>query len=322
VPRVAPSLLGFLLALSFTASAQSTGTEVVRGRVQTAEDDPVAEALVTVTALGSLTQRTTHTNGRGHYRVLFVSGEGEYLVSVGAIGFAPVSGRVRRRGESNVLTADVVLSRAALQLDSLTVVARGPGASDHDRARIGAHEQDVLPGALFSLDPSALDALMAQVPGLAAMPGLNGGPGGYSVLGASPDQNSVLLDGTRFDGKALPPGVVGTARVGTTTYDPARGNFAGGQLAVTTRAGGDRFQGSVGGELAHPWLAWNDPNAPTPLARNANLDGAASGPIRRGTAYYNFGMSHNTQSSDLLSLASLNDVQREQYGLTPDTDDP
>jgi hypothetical protein len=318
VRRITPALLCLFLFLSAPVYAQSTGTEVVRGRVLSPEKEPLAEALVTVTALGSLTRRSTHTNERGLYTVLFSSGEGEYLVSVSAIGFAPMSGRVRRTGESNVLIADVILSRAVLQLDSVTVVARRPGAPGGDSAGIGAHERDVLPGALFSLDPSALDALMAQVPGLAAVPGLNG-PGGYSVLGASPDQNSVLLDGTRFDGKALPPGVIGAARVATTTYNPSRGNFAGGQLALTTRAGGDRFQSSVGGELVDPRLAWNDPNAPTPLARSATLTGAASGPILRGTANYNFGFSQNVQSSELFSLLSLNDVQREQQGLAQDT---
>jgi hypothetical protein len=88
---------------------------------------------------------------------------------------------------------------------------------------------------------------------------------------------------------------------------------------MRTRAGQDKLQGSVETRFAHPSLAWSDPRASNPVPKNLSWSGNVSGPIKRGALRYNFGVSHNTQSSDFVSLLSLNDLQREQSGLSVDS---
>ena len=295
------------------------GTEIIRGHVRTKDGRPVEGASVTVTGLQTLNSRPTHTNDQGLYTVLFGDGEGQYVITVRQIGFAPVKLRVIRTGESNVLVADVTLDKAPVQLDSVTVVGRGGALARTDGRSIGGDERDATGGALFSLDPSDLSALAAAVPGVTYIPGVNGGPGSYSVLGASPDQNNVLLDGSTFGGNALPPDAIASASIATTTFDPARGQFSGGQLSIRTRRGTDLFDATFRGALADPHLAWADPASPTPIARNLNWSGTVSGPIKRGVAHFMAGYSNNVSTSDLQSLLSLNHTLLTQYGLSRDT---
>jgi hypothetical protein len=307
-------------ALPTLVAAQQVSSEIIRGRVRTPEGEPVAGAVVTVTGLQSLTNRSTHTDDQGRYTVLFGEGEGDYLVVARAIGYAPVGVRARNLGQSTFLTADVVLSRKPVQLDSVTVVASSARAHALDSLpNIGGSEQDVLGGRLFSLDPSDLAALATRVPGVMAIPGVYGDSSRWAVLGASPDQNSVTLDGSSFAGRALPPDAIAGATLATTTYNPSRGNFAGGQLAITTRRGNDRFQSSLRTAFTDPRLAWADPAAPTPVPRNLSTSGGVSGPIKRGAAYFNLALSNTTNTQDILSLLSLSGLQRTQYGLSPDT---
>ncbi len=289
--------------------------------MRSADRRPLSDVAITVTGLQSRISRAARTNEEGEYTVLFGEGEGQYVVTARMIGYAPTTVRAVRLGQSNAITADIVLEPVAARLDSVTVMAgaaRAPDARDSD---IGGNAQDALPGALFSLDPSDLNALAAAVPGVMAIPGVGGSRNGYSMLGASPDQNSVLLDGSTFAGGALPPDAIASAQLASTTFDPARGNFAGGQMSITTRRGNDLLQGSARIGLADPHLAWADPAAPTPISRNLEMSGGVSGPIKRGTAYFNLALSNNAATRDLLSLSSLDGPRLEQYGLTRDTID-
>jgi hypothetical protein len=301
-------------------SAQGS-SEIIRGHVRSADRRPIPDVAITVTGLQSRISRAARTNDEGEYTVLFGDGEGQYVVSARIIGYAPATVRAIRLGQSNVITADIVLEPIAARLDSITVMAATAGAPGTRDSDIGGNAQDALQGALFSLDPSDLNALAAAVPGVMAIPGVDGSRNGYSMLGASPDQNSVLLDGSSFAGGALPPDAIASAQLASTTFDPARGNFAGGQMSITTKRGNDMFQGTARIGLADPHLAWADPAAPTPISRNLELSGGVSGPIKRGSAYFNLALSSNTATRDLLSLSSLDGPRLEQYGLSHDTID-
>ena len=65
-----------------------------------------------------------------------------------------------------MLVADVRLQEIAFELDTITVAAHRARERHHvDRRRV---EQSLLQGALFSLDPTDLIALAAQIPGILA----------------------------------------------------------------------------------------------------------------------------------------------------------
>src|SRR5690348_12155586 len=313
------SLIGrCLLLFPVLAAAQGT-TEIVRGRVRATDAEPGEDAIVTFTGLHTNAVRVTRTNDKGVYTVLFADGEGEYLISVRAIGYAPATARATRLSDANVLVADVTLVAVAAQLDTVTVVGRRIHLRHGAESSIGANEQSVAGGALFSLDPSDIRSLVANVPGVMYIPGAHGALGSFSVLGASPDQNSILVDGSSFSGSSLPQDAIGSARLATTTFDPARGRFAGGQLAIRTRGGSDIFGADLHGALADPRLAWSDPASLTPLSRDFSLGGSIGGPIRKGKLFYFGAFDMSRTSSDQFSLLSPRDALLTQYGLSPDT---
>lgn len=295
----------------------SSAADVVRGQVTDSSGAPIAGAGVVITGLQTLQKRTAHTDARGRYQVLFGDAEGEYIVTVRAIGYTPQGVRIRRAPESNspFLVANLVLSRTVVMLDTVAVNGRPRDAGD---VGAGSASSDVTRGALFSLDPSDLAALAARAPGVARL-GQWYGDRRFSVLGGSPDQNRITVDGSTVVSPQLPPDAIAKATLSQTTYDASQGNFAGGQLTIITRGGSDYLEEHLHLDYADPRLAWEDPAAPTNLARNTNWSGGLSGPIQRGHAYFNVAASRTTTESPALSLLSLRPAQRVQYGLSVDS---
>lgn len=323
--RGAALALLLLLTLPRMARAQGTGgsdnggggTEVLRGRVLLPDGKPLTGATVTIVGLQSHITRSTKTDGDGVYTLLFAVGEGEYLVTVRAIGFAPSKERAIRSGDSNILVTDFAMTPVVSRLDAVTVTAQRdtrPVMSGGTQPSIGGDEEDVSRGALFSLDPSDYTTLLRGMPGVTLIPGQ-----GYSVLGASPDQNSTLLNGSTFNGARLPRDAIGSVSMAKTTYDPSRGGFAGGQMSITTRSGTNTHQGTVRTTFNDSRLAWNDPSYPIPASRSQSWSGTVNGPIRENEAFYNFSFDMNRNSSGLQSLLNLNPVALEQSGLIRDT---
>jgi hypothetical protein len=307
-----------LLALALAPAARAQGgAEIIRGRVRTAEGTAVPNVLVTVTGLTTQTARSTHTDETGLYTVLFGDGEGAYIVTARLIGFAPSTLQISRLTESNILVTDITLSPAAATLDTVRVTGRGAG----DDGSIGGADNDALDGALFSLDPGDLNALAANVPGVLSIPGVAGAADSFSVLGVSPDQNSIVVDGSRFGGSTLPPDAIASARLITTSYDPGRGRFAGGQLSIRTRGGTNTFGGTIRTQIADPHLAWTDPASPTTLPQLISASGSAGGPIVHNRLFYFGSVELRRSASDLRSLLSINDALLDQYGLARDTVD-
>jgi hypothetical protein len=88
--------------------------------------------------------------------------------------------------------------------------------------------------------------------------------GSFSVAGQRAALNQVTLDGASFtsalsggqSGGGSPLGIpqegVRGTQVVTNTYDVARGQFSGGQVALTTRRGSNQFNGSFQYQLRDP----------------------------------------------------------------------
>ncbi len=133
-----------------------------------ADGKPISDVTVTITGLTTQEVKSPKTNDKGIYTALFTNAEGDYLISVRKIGFSPYNTRLTRVGLSSVLSADVTLRELAFELDTITVSSRR-ATPKGDEASIGGFEQNLLAGALFSLDPSDLIALAAQIPGILAL---------------------------------------------------------------------------------------------------------------------------------------------------------
>ncbi len=307
-------LVCFFLFIPIAIHPQGNA-EIVRGRIVDTEQKPVADATVTVTGSGSQLVRTTHTDQDGRFTTLFLEGDGSYTVLVRKIGYSPSIKRVSRSGLSNVVAADAVLARSAYALDPLTSnVVRLGGAAKLDKPSIGGIEQDMLSATQFLLDQSDLDALIRLTPGLFAT-----GDSGYSVMGASSEQNSKLLDGMKFDGASLPPDAVCGVGVATSTSNPSRGGFAGGQTSVQTCRGRDYFASSLRASLVDPALTWSDAASPNSPARIGTWSGFVSGAFRAGVAHYRLSASGSARATDSPSLLAPRAALLPQLGLSVDT---
>src|SRR5437870_3481605 len=111
--------LQFSGALAWAASIALIGprtlvaqTDVIRGRVTSTSSDsaPVPRASVTATSLTGNVNRSTVTDANGRYTITFPEAEGDYFVTVVALGFAPRRIEVKRTADQDILLGDVRLT--------------------------------------------------------------------------------------------------------------------------------------------------------------------------------------------------------------------
>src|SRR6185295_5113579 len=102
-------------------------------------------------------------------------------------------------------------------------VARGQNNPD-----ISGTERAVNPSALAANQLGDLAAMAASLPGVLLVPGADGDPSGFSVLGLGTDQNSTTLNGQNLEGSNLPRDASVSASLVTAPYDVSRGGFSGG----------------------------------------------------------------------------------------------
>src|SRR3990170_2580954 len=109
------------------AAAQGGDTDILRGRIVANDSSPVAGANVRVTSYLTQAVRQLRTDTRGRFSVIFQNGGGDYLISVNAIGVAPLEVRVRREGGEEVLLVELVMHRLQL-LETVRVTENRPRA--------------------------------------------------------------------------------------------------------------------------------------------------------------------------------------------------
>ncbi len=298
-------------------SAQG-GTEILRGRVLAADSTPVVDAEVVVAGAQSGATLVGRTNGAGQYTIVVPEGEGSYRLVIRKIGFAPLAMTAQRGGSLSAVIsiADAFLTRSAFVLDAVIVTAtpNRQVATPGDRPSVGSQGQTMTLSNLFALNPGDLMALVGSLPGVA-----NVGDTAFSILGVSPLQNSILLDGAAFSGSSVPRDAIGNARLATTTFDPSRGDFAGGQLSVNTKRGTNYFSGLLRLERSDPRLGWADPASGQPVPASNTLSGFLAGPLAavgRGQWHFAFDVSR----SDLPNRSLLEPgPDLLALGLSPDS---
>ncbi len=230
------------------AAAQiGTTTEIITGRVTGPDSLPINGARVEVTSVSNGVIRQTTTRSDGRYTLLFREGGTQFRVSITALGMRPATFALNRRGDEDRLVADVRMSATATTLAQVQVRARNarPGASP---ASAAGGTEAIVPLAYlvrFPLTPGDLNAAATLVPGVVAVAGGDSASGGISVGGQPTNQNNVTLDGSSFLFGSVPQNSIRAVRVVTNAYDPARGQFTGGQVATTTIAGTSRTLGNA-----------------------------------------------------------------------------
>jgi hypothetical protein len=308
-------------AVGTPAGAQDT--DVIRGRVIGPDSVPIANAQITVSSVSGNVRRTATTNTDGRYTVTFPGGDGDYMVSIIALGFAPRQFQLRRIADEDVLIADARMSRVEV-LDEVRVTAererprRGEPPPD-----IGGTEQAVIPDSrsVAASDLGDLAAMAATLPGVQFMPGEGGDPSGFSVLGLGADQNATTLNGMAFGGSGLPRDASVMSSLATSPYDVSRGGFSGAQFSVRTRPGSNfRIRGGSL-NLESPQAQWVDRAAAELGQQYTSLSagGVASGPIRTDRSFYNLSWQLGRRASDLQSLQHTSPLGLRTVGVASDS---
>lgn len=236
-----------LLACALAAGSWVTAARAqsVAGRVADPAGAPVPEATVTLEAAASgAAAGATRTDASGRY-MLALPGAGAYRLTVRRIGFVTATVPVEA-GAAGTVTRDVRLSIATTALAGIDVHAPRPAPTPLTLRRGPGEQRQSESGATLSglpLEPGELNDIAALTPGVARTG--DGDGGGLSVGGQPADQNQTTLDGATYGGGSVPSEAIERAGVVTSAYDVARGQFTGGEIFATTRAGTNRWGGAL-----------------------------------------------------------------------------
>ena len=96
--RLFLALAALLLVAGFVRPQQilAQQADVIRGRVTGPDSLPVEGVTVTATSISGGVNRTARTDKGGRFTLTFPNGEGDYMVSFAALGFA-----AKRLGEAH-----------------------------------------------------------------------------------------------------------------------------------------------------------------------------------------------------------------------------
>lgn len=235
--------VGVLCVLSAgrQASAQSAS---VAGTVTNASHAPVFGATIVATQTRSGASATMQSDSSGRYVLTLPSDSGTIDIVATAAGYAVTNVRASRsEDDATRYTADIVLLRTnatvlggvrviAQRRSSLRTAPTDAGIGGSDRAMLGVTTQPVPGGAQGDVIATA-----SAVIGVSSVPGADGQPGGFTVLGADPNRNAVALDGLQFNGGSVPRDLPVAAKVSSATYDVSRGGFSGGRVDLAILPG-------------------------------------------------------------------------------------
>ena len=312
-----------LLGLVFGGAAlHAQQADVVRGRVIGPDSLPIEGANVTVTSVTGNVNRRARTDKNGRFTVTFPNGDGDYFVAFAALGFATKRFEVKRVGDEEILIADAKLTRAAVNLEAMKVTAPREKVGRNDvQPDISGTEQAVANNALPPADLGDLAAMAATLPGVQLVPGQNGDPNGFSVLGLGADQNNMTLNGMSFGGSNLPRDAGVMTSLVTSPYDVSRGGFSGGQLTIRTRPGSNFITRGMSLNLDAPALQWTD-RAAQALGQqysNVSLGGIAAGPLVIDKAFYNIAYQFGRRMNDYQTLLNTSPLGLQTAGVAVDS---
>ena len=298
------------------------GVDVIRGQVLGADGQALEDVKVTATSLSGNVNRSTRTDKSGRYTILFPGGEGDYFVEFSAIGYAARRFEVKRTADQEILVADARLLRAAGVLDTVRVVGQRDRPERNDYSPdISGSERPVDNSGVPADQQGDIAAMAASLPGVTLVPGQDGDPSGFSVLGLSPDQNNTTLNGMNFSGSNLPRDANVVTSLVTTPYDVSRGGFSGAQFQIRSRPGSNYVMRTMSVNVDAPQLQWTD-RAGRSLGQpysNLSLGGLFAGPVKPDASFYSLAYQFGRRANDLRSLVNTSSIGLQTSGVSPDS---
>ncbi|HEX6694648.1 MAG TPA: carboxypeptidase-like regulatory domain-containing protein [Longimicrobiales bacterium] len=324
-PRRLPgalSLLFLVLALlTAGASKAAAQTDVIRGKVTGIDGKGLPGVRVTATSIPGNVTRSATTNGSGSFQIAFPGGPGDYIMGYNLVGFSYRQFQLKRLADEQVLIADIRL--VPVQLEAIVAVA--PQQQRVSRFAptpdISGTERAIQQSTLTADQQGDIAAMAASLPGVVLLPGLDGEPDQFSVLGLDGDQNSTTLNGMEFGADGLPRDAAVSTSLSTSPLDPSRGGFSGGNFNINSRAGSNFRSRGMSLVMTTPQMQWTD-RAAQALGQDYSsfsLGGMASGPISLNKAFYNVSWQLGRQQRDNQTLLGTSDLGLQTAGVASDS---
>lgn len=298
-------------------------TDIIRGRVTNEDGNALASVRVIATSIPGNVTREVRTDNKGNFQIVFPGGTGDYMVGYALIGYVYRQQQVKRLADEEVLIANASLN--VVQLDTVAVVASvqqrvGRNSSTPD---VGGTERRVDASNLPPELQGDLAALAASMPGVLLVPGVEGAPDGFSVLGLGADQNTTTLNGLPLGQNGLPRDANVSTSMTTSPYDVSRGGFSGANVNVRSNPGSNFRTRGMSFVLNAPQLQWTD-RAGRALGNeytNVSMGGTMSGPLVLNKTFYNVSYQLGRQSRDNQSLLTTDSVGLQTAGVLMDSVD-
>ena len=330
---IRPVLLRSLAAAAFavmasagalTAQVGST-TDILTGKITDTTGRPIENATVTATSVETRVSRSRTTNKDGRYTILFPDGGGQYRITVRAIGVAPQTVMVTRQGDEDRLEKSfkMTVNQGPQNLAAVNVQARRPQQQGIERAAPGGQERTFTADqqSRLPVDANDLNTLAALAPGVVGVGASDSTGASFAVAGQRTTQNNLTLDGISFGSGSIPQEAVRGTRVITSTYDVARGQFTGGQIATTTRSGTNVLQGSATMNMRDPSLQWT-PAVNSSFGQGYNqatFSAGFGGPIIEDRFFYFGALQWRQQLNPIQTITSADSLSLVRLGLAPDS---
>ncbi|MDB4873923.1 MAG: hypothetical protein JWM41_369 [Gemmatimonadetes bacterium] len=319
--HVVAAIAAVAVASPLVRAGLQAQSDVIRGRITGPDNKPVENATIKATSLQGNVNRSVKTSKDGRFQIVFPGDEGDYFVSVAAIGFLAKHFEVKRTADQDILVADAKLQINAVQLDAIKVNAqRQKVGRNESTPDVSGTERTTQNSALAADQLGNLAAMAASIPGVQLTP--NGdGTNGFSVLGLAPDQNTTTLNGLSFSGANVPRDANLGSTLALNPYDVSRGGFAGAQFSLRTRPGSNISSRMGSFVFAAPQLQWTDPagRALGQQYTSGSLGGSLAGPIVPDKAFYYVSYQLGRQSNDLQTLLNTGPLGLQAAGLSPDS---
>ena len=314
-----------LIVSGAAATARAQESDIIRGKVTGPDSLPLENVKVTAMSLATNQSISRNTGKDGRYTIIFPNGGGDFMVSFAAIGFQPTQKEVKREQDEAILIADQALGKNPTMLNAIRVTAQRQQVDRNDDTRngggVGSGDRGIDLTQVGIGSQGDLAAMAASLPGVTYIPGADGGPAGFSILGLGADQNLTTLNGLNFAGSDLPRDAVTTGRVSTNPFNPTQGGFSGGQLSLRTSPGTNFVTQSVHFTMDSKALQFTD-QAGQQLGtqyNNVTASGAWRGPIALDKAYYSTSLQGSRQMSDLQTLINTDAFALQSIGISADS---
>jgi hypothetical protein len=322
--RLLFAVAALVLALGVPALVRAqvgSTTDIITGKVTGPNGEPIAGARVEVMSIETQVTRFRTTNEKGQYTLLYPDGGGNYRVTFKAIGMAPFTLNLNRQADEDRLEADAKMSPTSQRLGQI-VVRAAPNPNGNERPTAGSTEKVLSGEQLYRLPVDASDpALVASLaPGVILLGGSDSTANSFVIAGQRADQNQITLDGLSFGAGAVPSEAVRNTRVITNTYDVARGQFTGGQVASTTRSGTNVIQGSAGYVMNEPDFQFPDTSSQATARFTSNqLSFGVGGPFVQDQSFWFVSANGSARTQDINTLLNANNLLLERSNASPDS---